>query len=63
MGANSKELPASVENIRDTGLIPELGRSPGEGMATHPLQRSFVCVYIYIYIFFLIYIDHSSILA
>ena len=55
VGANSKELPASVENIRDTGLIPGLGRSPGEGMATHPLQCSFV--YIYIYIFFNLYLS------
>ena len=27
--------PANAEDVRDTGLIPELGRSPREGMATH----------------------------
>ena len=26
--------PANAEDLRDTGLIPELGRSPREGMAT-----------------------------
>ena len=26
-----KNLPASAGNPRDTGLIPGLGRSPGEG--------------------------------
>ena len=26
-----KNPPANAENIRDTGLIPESGRSPGEG--------------------------------
>ena len=30
-----KNLPGSVGDIRDTGLIPELGRSPEEGMATN----------------------------
>ena len=30
-----KNLPASAGDIRDTGLILELGRSPGRGMATH----------------------------
>ena len=31
-----KNLPASVGNIIDVGLIPESGRSSGEdGMATH----------------------------
>ena len=28
-----KNLPASAEDIRGTGLIPGLGRSPGGGMA------------------------------
>ena len=28
-----KNLPANTEDIRDTGLIPGLGRSPGEGNA------------------------------
>ena len=26
-----KKLPANAGDIRDTGLIPGLGRSPGEG--------------------------------
>ena len=26
-----KNLPASVGDVRDTGSIPGLGRSPGEG--------------------------------
>ena len=30
-----KNLPASAGDIRDTGLILELGRSPGRGMTTH----------------------------
>ena len=30
-----KNLPANAGNIRDASLIPGLGRSPGEGMATH----------------------------
>ena len=30
-----KNLPASAGDVRDTGLIPGLGRSPAEGMATH----------------------------
>ena len=30
-GASGKELPASAGDIRDAGLIPGLGRSPGEG--------------------------------
>ena len=30
-----KKLTANAGNIRDTGLIPGLGRSPGKGMATH----------------------------
>ena len=34
-----KNLPASVGNIRDEGLIPGLGRSPGGGHGT-PLQYS-----------------------
>ena len=34
-----KNLPARAGNIRDTGLIPGLGRSPGEGNG-HPLQYS-----------------------
>ena len=29
-----KNLPANAGDIRDTGLIPELGRSSGEGNAT-----------------------------
>ena len=34
-----KNLPASVGDVRDTGSIPELGRSPGEGHG-NPLQYS-----------------------
>ena len=30
-----ENLPASAGDIRDTGLIPGLGRSPGGGYATH----------------------------
>ena len=30
-----KNLPASVGDTRDMGLIPGSGRSPGGGMATH----------------------------
>ena len=34
-----KNLPASVGDVRDTGSIPGLGRSPGEGHG-NPLQYS-----------------------
>ena len=34
-----KNLPASTGDTRDTGLIPGLGRSPGEGNG-NPLQYS-----------------------
>ena len=34
-----KNLPASAGDIRDTGSIPGLGRSPGEGRG-NPLQYS-----------------------
>ena len=34
-----KSLPANAGNIRDVGLIPGSGRSPGEGNGT-PLQYS-----------------------
>ena len=34
-----KNLFANAEDIRDPGLIPELGRSPGEGLG-NPLQYS-----------------------
>ena len=30
-----KNLLANVEDVGDTGLTPQSGRSPGEGMATH----------------------------
>ena len=30
-----KNLPTNAQDLRDAGLIPGLGRSPGEGMATH----------------------------
>ena len=34
-----KKLPANAGNIRDPGLIPECGRSPGGGHG-NPLQYS-----------------------
>ena len=34
-----KNPPANAGNMRDVGLIPELGRSPGEGHG-NPLQHS-----------------------
>ena len=34
-----KNLPANAGNIKDVGLIPGLGRSPGEGNG-NPLQYS-----------------------
>ena len=34
-----KNLPANVGDIRDAGLIPEFGRSPGEGHG-NPSQYS-----------------------
>ena len=34
-GACGKEPPASAGNVKDTGSIPGLGRSPVETMATH----------------------------
>ena len=34
-----KNLPASAEDVRDVGLIPGLGRFPGEGNG-NPLQHS-----------------------
>ena len=30
-----KNTPANPGDVRDMGSIPGLGRSPGEGMATH----------------------------
>ena len=35
----AKDLPPSVGDVRDTGLIAGLGRSPGEGNG-NPLQYS-----------------------
>ena len=35
----AKELPANARNLRDSGLIPGSGRSPGEGNG-NPLQYS-----------------------
>ena len=35
-----KNLPANGGDIKDVGLIPELGRSPGEGNG-NPLQVLF----------------------
>ena len=34
-----KTLPANARDVRDVGLIPGLGRSPGEGNG-NPLQYS-----------------------
>ena len=34
-----KNLPASARDVRDTGSIPRIGRSPGEGNG-NPLQYS-----------------------
>ena len=36
-----KNLPANAEDIRDAGLIPGSGRSPGEGHG-NPLQYSYL---------------------
>jgi len=36
-----KNLPANAGDVRDTGLIPGLGRSPGEGHG-NPLQYSWL---------------------
>ena len=36
-----RNWPANAEDVRDVGLIPGLGRSPGEGHG-HPLQYSFL---------------------
>ena len=36
-----KNLPANAGESRDTGLIPGLGRSPGEGNG-NPLQYSYM---------------------
>ena len=38
-GSVVKNLPANAGDIRDTGSIPALGRSPGEGNG-YPLQYS-----------------------
>ena len=34
-GKKKKNTPANPGDVRDMGSIPGLGRSPGEGMATH----------------------------
>ena len=34
-GSAVKNLPANAGDVRDTGSIPGLGRSLGEGKATH----------------------------
>ena len=38
-GASGKESTCNAGDVRDAGLIPELGRSPGEGSG-NPLQYS-----------------------
>ena len=39
--AQIKNQPANAGDARDVGLIPELGRSPGEGNG-NPLQYSYL---------------------
>ena len=39
MGLVVKNLPTNARDIRDMGLIPESGRSPGEGHG-NPVQYS-----------------------
>ena len=39
MALVAKNLVVNAGDIRDVGLIPGLGRSPGEGYG-HPLQQS-----------------------
>ena len=36
-GASGKEPPANAGDLRDEGLIPELGRSPGAGWQSTPV--------------------------
>ena len=36
-GTSGKEPPANAGDIRDEGLIPELGRSPGAGWQFTPV--------------------------
>ena len=38
-GTSGNEPPTKLEDVRDMSLIPELGRSPGEGHGD-PLQYS-----------------------
>ena len=40
-GTSGKEPPTNAEDVRDTGLIPGLGISPGEGNG-NPLQHSYL---------------------
>ena len=42
----SSDSEESTYNAGDPGLIPGLGRSPGEGNG-YPLQHSFIYIYIY----------------
>ena len=35
VGLVVKNLPTNTGDVRDTGLIPGLGRSPDKGVATH----------------------------
>ena len=50
-GASGKEAAASAGNVRDAGLIPGLGRSPGGGHG-NPLWYS--CVVISAWVLFLV---------
>ena len=38
-GASGKNLPTNAGDVRDTGLIPGSGRSPGRGHS-NPLQHA-----------------------
>ena len=40
-GTSGKNLPASAGDVRNTGSVPGLGRSPGEGCGNQ-LQHSFL---------------------
>ena len=42
-GSDGKESLCNIGDARDRGLIPGLGRSPGEGNV-YPLQHSFLFV-------------------
>ena len=41
VGLVVKSLPAKARDVRDTGSIPGLGRSPGEG---HGIPLQYICL-------------------